>query len=166
KIANANYRKCKYNPAVFGGLILNYAAPKCSVTLHGTGTGILMGVKSRCVAKRVLVKITTMLQKIGFKPAPYDLTLKSATYSGKFPFKPNLKVIKQIYGTNAYHEPELFNGLRLSLPNSKGVLTVFYTGKFTLTGIKDKFTAKQIIETYSIEFQLLVDDINSSSNFK
>ncbi|RWS18467.1 hypothetical protein B4U80_14608, partial [Leptotrombidium deliense] len=119
KVANENYKNCKYNPQVFGGLILNYAAPKCSVTLHATGSGILTGVKSVSVAKRVLDKVSKMLTRIGFFPKPNDLTLNSVTYTGKFPFRPNLHIIKRNYGNNAYYEPELFNGLRLSIPDSK-----------------------------------------------
>ncbi|RWR99654.1 hypothetical protein B4U80_14816, partial [Leptotrombidium deliense] len=44
KIANTNYKIAKYNPAVFKGIILKYTAPKSSVTLHSTGSGIVMGV--------------------------------------------------------------------------------------------------------------------------
>ncbi|RWS20649.1 TATA-box-binding protein-like protein [Leptotrombidium deliense] len=145
KVENAYNNQTKYNPNKFCGLIFRICAPKCTVTIHSTGSVIVLGVKSKKAGIRVIQKVCKYLERIDYKASITDVNVKTVTYAGVLPFNVNLNEVSMHFSKRCSYHPELFNGLRLKIPKTNGVMSIFHTGSFYVTGIKQKCIVNRIV---------------------
>jgi len=153
ELLNKKIRNSTYNPHVFSGLICRYKRPKVTITLFNSGYGILTATTSIAKSKAAVDMICKRLKKINHNLCVIEFQILTIVKAGDFERKINieetLNCFNNVNKINDFKydnkflfpsfEPELFPAIIIKFKNRKWCLTLFRTGKYFITGLKNKY---------------------------
>jgi len=141
---------CKDVKKKFKAIVLRIG--KATFNIYENGQVIMAGLRTEedCISScQKLGELLSSDEKILH---PIDFRITNLVLSGCFGRKISLENLhKEIRRSSANggrlsaeYEPELFSGLRCSLKNSKRRITIFRSGKFFITGVKNENDSNEI----------------------
>lgn len=141
------FPESQYNPERFPGLITRFENPKAAVLLFSTGKMVITGLRSSEHANDIVDKVCKMLKraKVSINGKP-EITVQNIVSSGSLGLGINLDEAA-VTLDNAVYEPEVFPGLIYRMEKPKVVILLFSTGRFVVTGARNKDQIKEAVDT-------------------
>ncbi|KAI1710634.1 transcription factor TFIID (or TATA-binding protein, TBP) domain-containing protein [Ditylenchus destructor] len=124
----------KYNPERFDALIIKNKFPKSTALVFKSGKVVVVGTKNEEDARAAGQFVVDKLAVCGFTASINDFSIQNIVASGSIGEPISLPKLANFYLSEAHHEPELFPGL--TFRTKLGIVNLFGTGKFVVTGAK------------------------------
>ncbi|MEN6518831.1 MAG: TATA-box-binding protein [Methanospirillum sp.] len=142
RIAGARYDKKK-----FPGLVLHRSSPKVAALIYTPGKIVLTGMQHPDVLPSAFSSVLEILRAAGAELEPFDPPrvvniVSSGTFGDgialqRFAIAMNLEQIE--------YEPEIFPGLVYRVTDPKGVVLVFGSGAFVVTGTRTEDQTARVV---------------------
>ncbi|MEN6516862.1 MAG: TATA-box-binding protein [Methanospirillum sp.] len=143
RIPGAEYDKKK-----FPGLVLHMSSPKVTVLAFSPGKLVLTGMPHPDVLPAAFSNVLEVLRAAGAELEPFDPPrVVNIVSSGNF--GEGVALQRLAIAMNLEHieyEPEVFPGLVYRVADPKGVVLVFGSGAFVVTGTRTEDQASRVVE--------------------
>lgn len=143
----------KYNPKTFPAVIIPLRESKVTALLFRTGKVNLVGGKSSSNIKQASEELISRIMLQGHDVTMTTMEIKNMVGSSKMPFRISLERLVSDQPKEAYFCPELFPGVRYSVPGKRMVFTVFHNGKCYCTGARN---LPELKDTFDWFFEILM----------
>jgi len=130
-------RNAEYNPRRFSAVVMRIREPKSTALVFKSGKLVVTGTKTADEARQAARKFGRVIMKVGYPDAKFkDFKVENLVCTFTVPFPIHLEQFyKDVKGTVASYEPEVFPGLIYKTPH-QGTLLIFVSGKCVMIGMK------------------------------
>lgn len=142
KFVMQNCPSVERNPRRFKSVTLRTTEPKGTVLLFESGKVVCLGTKNLNDNITVLKKVVDTLQYIGYPSKLLAVQVRNIAGSFNMNSEIDLNSLAHKHWKFCEYVPELFPGLKLTLPDSRATALVFTTGKIVITGVKTENALK------------------------
>ena len=132
-----------YNPKVFNGLTMMLKNPQSSANIFGSGKMVCLGTVDEESARIATRRFARIIQKVGLPIRFIGYRIANIVGSTELGFRLNFHKFYNDNKDRVYYNPESFPGIYYS--NGKATVTLFKSGKVTMTGLKSR---QQMYEVY------------------
>lgn len=142
KLVEQNYITAEKNPRRFKSVTLRIKEPKATVLLFESGKAVCIGTKNMNDNIISLEKIVEILKNLGYEAKIQVMKIRNIAGSFNMHSEIDLNGLALKHWKFCEYVPELFPGLKLTLPDSRATALVFTTGKVVITGVKTENAMK------------------------
>ena len=136
--------KAKYEPEIAPGLQLQLK--RATIILFHSGEYHLTGADSFENAREAARKVTEVFEKVlGEEVQQEHFEIRNLLYKGEFGIELDLEELHSDLPEKTNHRPENHPALYFRSDMNEGVLIIFRTGKYTVTGITNDRAAEQLV---------------------
>jgi len=138
KIALNQQKNVKFRPEKFPGLTLKIDEPKSTVLLFSNGKLMSLGSKSIHATILCFEKVYSILKNLGYKAHFINFKIHNFVVSDSINKHINLSKFYYKYRKQCILEQEFFPGVEIKFETPRCTCILFRTGKFYVTGCKNK----------------------------